>query len=164
VGWNLTKHSPEATRYWEDYRRHNNVPEDTHWEAWAFGDNPSLADELLSLVLDGKKRGTADLLAEYEHRGEPVPEVGGYSVVLDGRRKPVAIIRTTSVKIKPFTEVTAEFAYSEGEDDRTLDSWRREHRKYFTRVLAARGERFDEASLVVAESFELLHPRNPPKV
>jgi uncharacterized protein YhfF len=57
-----------------------------------------------------------------------------------------------------FTEVTAEFAYSEGEDDRTLDSWRREHRKYYTRVLATRGERFDEASLVVTESFELLHP------
>jgi hypothetical protein len=38
-----------------------------------------------------------------------------------------------------FTEATAEFAYSEGEDDRTLDSWRREHRKYYTRVLAARG-------------------------
>jgi uncharacterized protein YhfF len=68
------------------------------------------------------------------------------------------------VEIKPFTEVTAEFAYSEGEDDRTLDSWRREHRKYFTRVLVARGERFDEASLVVAESFELLHPRSAPKV
>jgi uncharacterized protein YhfF len=64
-----------------------------------------------------------------------------------------------------FTEATAEFAYSEGEDDRTLDSWRREHRKYYTRVLAARGgEKFNEASLVVAESFDLLHPKSTPKV
>jgi len=158
VGWKLTERPPEVTRYWEEYRSHNNVPEGTRWEAWAFGDNPSLSDELLSLVLEGKKRGTAELLAEFEHRGEPVPEVGGYSVVLDGRGKPTAVIRTTRVNIMSFTEVTSEFAYSEGEDDRTLDSWRREHRKYYTRVLAARGERFDEASLVVTESFELLHP------
>ncbi len=158
MGRKLTEYSPEVTRYWEEYRRRNNVPKGTRWEAWAFGDNPRLADELLSLVLEGKKRGTADLLAEFEHRGEPIPEVDGYSVILDGRGRPAAIIRTSRVEIKPFTEVTAEFAYSEGEDDRILDSWRREHRKYFTRVLAARGEKFDEASLVVAESFELLHP------
>jgi uncharacterized protein YhfF len=63
-----------------------------------------------------------------------------------------------------FTEVTAEFAYSEGEGDRTLESWRHEHRKYYTRVLAVRGESFDEASLVVAESFELLNPKRAPKV
>jgi uncharacterized protein YhfF len=142
----------------------NNVPEETRWEAWAFGDNPRLADELLRLVLDRKKRGTAELLAEFEHRGEPVPEVGGYSVVLDGRGRPAAVIRTTRVKIMSFTEVTAEFSYSEGEDDRTLESWRIEHRKYYMRVLAARGERFDEASLVVAESFELLNPKRAPKV
>jgi uncharacterized protein YhfF len=80
VGWKLTEHPPDVTRYWEEYRGRNNVPEGTRWEAWAFGDNPRLADELLRLVLDGKKRGAADLLAEFEHRGEPVPEVGGYSV------------------------------------------------------------------------------------
>ena len=158
MGWKLTERPPEVTRYWEEYRRHNSLPEGTRWEAWAFGDNPRLADELLRLVLEGKKRGTAELLAEFEHRGEPVPEVGGYSVVLDGRGRPTAVIRTTRVNIMSFTKVTAEFAYSEGEDDRTLDSWRREHRKYYTRVLAARGERFDEGYLVVAESFELLHP------
>jgi len=54
--------------------------------------------------------------------------------------------------------VTAEFAYSEGEDDRTLESWRREHRKYFTRVLAARGVVFDASSHVVMESFEVVYP------
>jgi hypothetical protein len=31
-------------------------------------------------------------------------------------------------------------------------------------VLAVRGESFDEASLVVAESFELLNPKRAPKV
>ena len=159
MGRKLTEYTPEVRAYWEEYRSCNNVPEGARWEAWAFGDNPRLADELLGLVLEGKKRGSANLVAEYEHGGNPLPEVGGYSVVLDGRGRPAAIIRTTRVEIMPFTEVGVEFAYSEGEDDRTLDSWRREHRKYFKRVLAARGESFDEASLVAAESFELVHPK-----
>jgi len=158
VGRKLTTYPPEVTRFWENYREKAHLPRDTPWEAWAFGDNPRLADELLGLILTGKKRGTAELMIEYENRGETVPEIGGHSVILDGRGKPAAIIKTTRIEIKSFMEVTAEFAYSEGEDDRTLDSWRREHRKYWRRVLAARGEEFDESSLVVAESFDLVYP------
>jgi len=67
---------------------------------------------------------------------------------------------TTKVDVVPFLEVSAEFAFDEGEDDRTLESWRREHRKYFNRFLGARGLKFDEKSLFVLESFELLHPKN----
>jgi uncharacterized protein YhfF len=158
MGRKLTTYPPEVTLFWEKYREKTRLPRDTPWEAWAFGDNPKLADDLLHLIIIGKKRGTADLVAEYEAKGDPIPEIGGHSVILDGGGKPAAIIKTTKIEIKPFMEVTAEFAYSEGEDDRTLDSWRREHRKYWTRVLAARGGKFDESSLVVMESFELVYP------
>jgi uncharacterized protein YhfF len=158
VGRQLTEYPLEVAVYWDSYRKNSHLPKDTRWEAWSFGDNPRLADELLSLVLANKKRGTADLVAEFKYRGEPTPEVGGYSVILDGRGKPAAIIRTSKVEIKPFLEVTAEFACSEGEDDRTLESWRREHKKYWTRTLAGRGENFDESSLVVTETFELVYP------
>jgi len=33
-------------------------------EAWAFGDSVELADELITLVIDGPKRATAGLLAD----------------------------------------------------------------------------------------------------
>jgi uncharacterized protein YhfF len=157
MGRKLITYPTEVTRFWGNYRKQSRLPADTRWEAWPFGDNPRLADELLKLVLEGKKRGTVDLLIEYENRGERVPEVGDHSVILDGRGKPAAIIRTARIEIKPFMEVPAEFAYSEGEDDRTLESWRREHRKYFARVLSARGVKFDESSLVVMESFDLVY-------
>ena len=85
MGRKLTTYPPEVTRFWENYRKLSRLPEGTPWEAWPFGDNPRLADELLKLVLEGGKRGTADLLLEYEHRGEAVPEVGDHSVILDGR-------------------------------------------------------------------------------
>jgi uncharacterized protein YhfF len=150
----------EVTDYWEHFRRQYNISDSVRWEAWAFGDNPKLADELLGLVLKEHKRATADLVTEFEIRGEKIPEVGGYSVILDGGGKPAAVIMTTKVNVAPFLDVPAEFAFEEGEDDRTLESWRREHRKYFTRFLGARGLKFDEKSLFVMESFELLHPKN----
>ena len=152
-------YSRDVTDYWERFRREYNVSGGVRWEAWAFGDSPKLADELLGLVIEGRKRVTADLISEFEARGEKIPEVGGYSVILDGGCKPAAVIRTTKVKVAPFLEVPAEFAFEEGEDDRTLDSWRREHRKYFGRFLRARGLKFDEKTLFVMESFELI-PKN----
>jgi len=128
--------------------------------AWSFGDSPRLADELLALVLAGTKRATATAVAELEATGEPTPVVGELSIVLDGAGHPRALIRTTAVDVVPFDEVTEEFAALEGEDDRTLASWRREHEKYFRRVLAAGGTEFDTALPVVCERFEVLWPKD----
>ena len=58
--------------------------------AWSFGDSPRLADELLALVLEGRKTGTSTSLAELEDAGEPVPRVGELSIVLDGAGEPQA--------------------------------------------------------------------------
>lgn len=68
------------------------------------------------------------------------------------------VIRTTEVRIAPFAEVDEAFARDEGEDDRTLDSWRREHRKYWTRVCAARGVTWSETDDIVLERFALVWP------
>lgn len=126
--------------------------------AWSFGDNPALADQLLGLVLEGTKTATASSLVELEVAGEAVPEPGDLSIVLDGAGRPRALIRTTHVEVRPFREVDAEFARLEGEDDRSLASWRREHEKYFRRVLAGTDTEFSEDLPVVLERFELLYP------
>lgn len=130
--------------------------------AWAFGDNPRLADELLALVLAGEKTGTSTALAELTATGEPVPQVGELSIILDGAGHPRALIRTTRVRKARFGDVDESFAASEGEDDRTLASWRREHERYWTRVLAGTGVGVDDDLEVVLETFEVLYPR-PPK-
>lgn len=103
-------------------------------EAWGFGDNAQLADQLGSLVLQGIKTATCGAFWEYEQEGEAIPKVGDLSIILDSKEQPMCIIETTEVSIVPFNEVDAQFAYEEGEDDRSLESWRREHWKYFTRV------------------------------
>jgi uncharacterized protein YhfF len=152
------KVSKEIMDYWDRYRKESGVTE-SFADAWSFGDNPELADELLKLVLTGRKTGTATLVIELEREGEKMPQVGDYNIILDGEGKPSAIIRTTSVEIKPFNEVEETFAYSEGEDDRTLKSWRREHWKFWTRVGKKLGFAMKEDVLVVCENFELVYPR-----
>jgi uncharacterized protein YhfF len=125
-------------------------------QAWAFGDTPELADELLALVLDGTKTGTSSALAGYEHEGEPVPKKGDLSILLDGAGEPRALVRTTSVDIVAFADVTEAFARTEGEDDRTLASWRDGHERYFRRTLPPLGLDFDPSMAVVCEQFEVL--------
>ena len=124
--------------------------------AWAFGDSPGLADELLGLVLDGVKTATAGALWEYEAAGEPVPAKGDLSIVLDGAGEPRLLIRTTRAETVPFEEVTAEHAYLEGEGDRSLESWRQDHERYWRRTLASLGREFDPSMPVVCERFKIL--------
>ena len=150
--------SMEIIDYWDHFQKEKGITK-SFVDAWSFGDNPELADELLELVLMGKKTGTATLVVELERKGEKMPEVGDYNIILDGKGKPTAIIRTTCVEIKPFNEVEEAFAYSEGEDDRTLESWRREHWKYWTRKGQKLGFAMKEGLLVICENFELVFPK-----
>ena len=104
-------------------------------EVSPFGDSPELADELVGLIVAGIKTATCSALWAYEVEGSPIPTVGLLTVVLAGNGEPLCVIETTEAVIRPYNEVDAEFAYEEGEDERTLEAWRRGHWKYFARVL-----------------------------
>jgi uncharacterized protein YhfF len=127
------------------------------FDAWAFGgeDTPGLATELGVLVRDGPKRATTSQLSWYEDDGEPMPVVGAYGVVLDGEGGPLCIVKTTRVEVRPFGEVDDEFAWVEGEGDRSLKYWREAHERFF----AAEGRPVEEDTLVVLERFDLVWPR-----
>ncbi|MNR29171.1 ASCH domain protein [compost metagenome] len=150
------------SEYWKAYVEEHPEAADQFDSAWAFGDNPRLADELLGLVLQGIKTGTASNEALFEIQEQKPPFIGGYSVLLDGEGNPRAIIETIKVETVPFNEVTAEFAYSEGEDDRSLESWRYEHEVYFTREFKRYGMSFDPAMKVVCENFRVVHVKQLP--
>ncbi|SNT08360.1 Uncharacterized protein YhfF [Micrococcales bacterium KH10] len=125
--------------------------------AWAFGATPAHADELLALVLKGVKTGTASSLWDYEATGEPLPEIGELSIVLDGRGSPRAVIETTDVQMVPFHEVDDEHARSEGEGDRTLAHWRAVHERYW-RDYSENQRGFAPDMPVVCERFCLVLP------
>jgi uncharacterized protein YhfF len=129
------------------------------YEAWSFGDDPAMADDLADLVLRGLKTATASLLWEYQADGDPLPQVGEYSVILDGAGVPVCIIQTTEIEIKPFNQVDAQFAYDEGEGDRSLATWREDHWSFFSRACERIGRELSETMPVVCERFRLVYPQ-----
>ncbi|AKT52872.1 ASCH domain-containing protein [Arsenicicoccus sp. oral taxon 190] len=121
--------------------------------AWAFGDSRRMADELCRLVLDGTKTATAG--AWWEFGDEPLPDAGELSIVCDGDGRPRALLRLTRVRRVRFDEVDAEHARAEGEGDRSLESWRRDHQAFFERI--DDGEHpFRPDMEVVLQEFEVL--------
>ena len=116
-------------------------------ESFTFGDSPELADELLELVLIGKKTATSWAASE----GDKGVAVGERWIVKDGRGRPGAILETIELERRRFGEVDAAFAHDEGEGNRTLADWRRTHTAYFTR----RGE-FSPDMELYCERFRLI--------
>lgn len=115
-------------------------------ERFSFGDNPALADELLALVRAGRKTATCWAVSD----GMPTA-IGKQMIVLDGAGRPSAVIETLELTQRRFHEVDAAFAFDEGEGDRTLESWRANHRVYFTRL-----GQFAEDMLLWCERFRLV--------
>jgi uncharacterized protein YhfF len=127
-------------------------------EAWAFGDNAGLADELGELVVAGIKTATASLLWEYEAEGSQIPKPGDLSIILDGNGSPICLIETVAVEVRPFNRVGEQFAFDEGEGDRTLEFWRDAHWRFFTRTCQEIGREPTQDMPVVCERFKLMWP------
>ncbi|MEB3212341.1 MAG: ASCH domain-containing protein [Leptolyngbyaceae bacterium] len=126
-----------------------------------FGDTPDLIRELTQLVLSGTKTATCSALWELETESEELPTVGSKTITLDENDQPVCIFETTEVIIQPFDQVDAQFAYDEGEGDRTLEIWRQEHWTYFSRVLPTIGKEPSPTMMLVCERFRVIYPSNP---
>lgn len=149
----------DIAQFWDRFASDRDV--DAPYEAWAFGNDESddpgqirLADKLAVLVLEGPKRATTSLLSDYEEEGERLPEVGEYSVILDGTSNPVCIIRTSQIDTARFGDVDEEFAWTEGEGDRSLAYWRQAHLGFWARA----GTTVTDDTMVVLERFEKVWP------
>lgn len=118
----------------------------TELEQFSFGDGPELADALLALVLAGTKTATC-----WSARDGQVTEVGRRWVARDGQGRARAVLETTALARRRFSDVDAGFAAKEGEGDRTLAWWRDAHQRYFTR-----NGGFDPAMDLWCEEFRLV--------
>lgn len=143
-------------QYWSKFLAANHLdPETKYYETMYFGMTEELANSLLELVLSGQKRATASSIRAYEAEGQPLPQVGNYSIVTDFAGNPRCIIKTTSVTIMPFRDMTFDVCKREGEDD-TLESWQQGHRKFFAIEAAELGYEFNEDMPVLFEDFEVV--------
>ena len=129
---------------------------DCEYEAWAFGTD---ADLLAHLVLTGEKTATSSAYPLYELEKEPLPVAGEYSIILDSKDHAVCVVKTNSVSVVPFDEVTADHAFKEGEGDKSLDYWRKVHKKFFIKCLREVGLSFSTEMNVVCEEFEVVYKK-----
>lgn len=135
------------------------LPGASGYDVVSFGDSPETATELAELVVLGQKRATAGLLRQFGPGGEPLPVIGGFVVLVDGRAQPRAIWRTTELRLGPLVSVDEAFAWDEGEGDRGRASWLKVHRAFFARVAERGGFDFHDDIETVFERFGVVWPR-----
>lgn len=146
-----------AQGYWGSFKRTNGLDDSLEIaDAFQFGDSYELANELAELVVNGPKRATCGAVAQLEAANEAVPSVGDYWVVCDGSGGPVAVLRTTDIRVGPLSSIDDQFAWDEGEGDRSRANWLDAHTGYFTRAFAAMGHDMHADIDVVFERFDLL--------
>lgn len=137
---------------------HPGVSVSEPYQTWHFGNNEELAENLCSLVLQGRKTATSALVWEAEADPETAPVPDGYSVVTNFHGDARCVIRTTGIRTVPFDEVDADFAFDEGEGDQSLDYWRQVHWDYFFARCLELGKTPDLKMPVICERFTLLYP------
>jgi len=143
--------------FWKRFLATKDLPKDTlYLEAFHFELTKKSANDLLKLVLEGKKKATASSLEAYRKENEKLPIPGDYSIVTDFDGNPYGVIWTTAVTILPYRFITFDICKREGEDD-TLESWQKNHKKFFSEEGKIIGYKFTEHMLVVFEDFELLY-------
>jgi uncharacterized protein YhfF len=147
-------------KMWEDYLNYigENINDSKkEYTSWHFCDNKKDANDLAALVNDGIKRATTSLNYFYEKEEEELPKKDEFSIITDWEGIAICIIKTENIRILPFNEVTEEFAYREGEGDKSLKYWRKAHIEAFGRELNEYNLKFSEDMLVVCEEFEKIY-------
>jgi uncharacterized protein YhfF len=127
--------------------------------AMSIGGTPESADEGAALVLDGTKTATSSPFWDYPDGR--IPFAGALSVLLDGKRRPVAIVETIGVESVRFRDVTEEMARAYGEGERTLAWWRRVMWDWYRRKAMQDGQVFSEDALILWERIAVAR-RLPP--
>jgi len=155
----MTQDKEKHQSYWYEFLATlptNSQYHSMQYVAEGWGDSPKMADELGALITQGIKTGTCSALWEWEAEGNPIPQKGLITIVLNGKDEPLCIVETTDVFIRKYNEVDADFARAEGEGDFSLKYWRAAHKRFFSRTLPKIGREFSEEMPLVCERFKVI--------
>lgn len=160
----VNQNTIEIQEFWDNFcsslpKHEKNIYLNHKFDAWSFGDSPSMADDLLSYVLSGEKIATSGMLKDYEIEGEPIPKVGEMSIVLNGKNQPICVIETTKIIVQPYNEVDERFALAEGEGFKSLQDWRNAHWFFFSRRCKSLGIEVTETMTIVCEEFKVIYKK-----
>ncbi|WP_035052748.1 ASCH domain-containing protein [Carnobacterium pleistocenium] len=144
----------EAKQMWENFIKQQSEYKDSSYNAWSFG---AIPDELAELTLQGIKTATASAYELYALDSDPLPQVNDFNIILDSKDEAFCITKTTKVSIIPFLEVSEKHAFKEGEGDKSLESWRKEHTELFTKWYEEGNLEIHDNIPVVCEEFQVVY-------
>lgn len=143
-----------AQQMWQQFISTYPEYENKTYQAWSYGVE---ADELARLTFENIKTATASAFEEYSLENEAIPKEGELNIILDANEEAVCITKTTKVSVVPFSEVSKDHAYKEGEGDRSLQYWRDVHKLFFEHSYREKGLTFHEQIPVVCEEFKIVY-------
>jgi uncharacterized protein YhfF len=147
-------------RYWGQFVQSlpaGAEPPDGYYDTFSFGVTKEEATGIAALVLQGIKTATGSVQWVYEAEGKAPPKPGDLSIVRDSEDRPVCIIETTEVRVIPFNEVDAQFAWDGGEWDRTLASWRENYWSFIVSECARINREPTGRTPLVCERFRVVY-------
>lgn len=147
----------QSKEMWQAFCLANNLDINTKHDSFKFCGGGFIGDELTRLVLNGTKTATSSVKLGYDLEGEQLPQVGDLSIVLYDDGSPACIIEETRVSIVPFSKVSKEHAYKEGEGKRTLEEWQKAHFDFFKVEYEEYGYTFNENENCVLEEFKVVY-------
>lgn len=147
----------DIAHYWKNFQKKN--PEYyNHNEpvSFYFCDNKKDADECAELVVQKIKQATSPSVWWFEKNNEEFPKIGDLAIVTNWDGEPKAIIKTVKIEIVQFKNITNEYAFIEGEGDRSLEYWRKVHLDYYRNEMKDFVEHPIEEMEIVCEYFETI--------
>lgn len=131
----------DIAHYWKNFQE-NNPKYNNHNKpvSFYFCDNKKDADECAELVVKKIKQASSPSVWWFEKNNEELPKIGDLAIVTNWNGEPKAIIKTVKVEIVQFKNITNEYAYIEGEGDRSLEYWRKVHLDYYKNEMKDFGE------------------------
>lgn len=146
----------ETQSYWERFCKSCDTQDMEYAGEISFEASGFVNDEIMALVLSGRKRATFTSLATYIADNDTLPMSGEYYVVVDRAQKPRCIIEIDSVTVVHFGEVTWEMAELDGMDG-NIDEWRERMREQLEEEGDFVGFGFSPALKLVFQTFRVVY-------
>ena len=147
----------ELDEYWNKFLSETGrSPDDKCAGDIGFEAKGFVGDELLTLVLAGKKTALFSSYSTFAIDNEPLPVSGELYLVLDRAGQPQCVIEFENIQILPYNEVTWEMAKLEGEDE-NLDAWKERQQEYLEEEGNILGFDFSPDIKLVFQQFKVVY-------
>lgn len=147
----------ELDEYWNKFLSETGrSPDDKCAGDIGFEAKGFVGDELLTLVLAGKKTALFSSYSTFAIDNEPLPVSGELYLVLDRAGQPQCVIEFENIQILPYNEVTWEMAKLEGEDE-NLDAWKERQQEYLEEEGNILGFDFSPDIKLVFQEFKVIY-------